>query len=296
MKLCIPVRPPAGLESLLESDFSKAQHLLLFDTETRACSQLGVPNQEAGAPSALHIDALLCAGLDRRTLLALARQGIGVYATTAPSAAQAIAEYESGGLEAQVIAPERHGGHCHGAAHHAGGCCSGHSHANSRHGGAAHESPRGTRGDGCVGHGKGDAHEAASCCASRGAANHARSERPLGEFVRIAVSSQNRKTVTEHAGKCRKFWIFDVRQGQVTGKTLLELPIDQTLHAASRSEAHPLDTIDVLITSGIGAGLEQRLRLRGIEALLTVETDPDRAVSAYLAGRIATSPVAAKSC
>ena len=45
--------------------------------------------------------------------------------------------------------------------------------------------------------------------------------------MKIAVTSQNRRTITEHAGKCRKFWVYDIEQGQVTGKTLLELPIEQ---------------------------------------------------------------------
>ena len=33
--------------------------------------------------------------------------------------------------------------------------------------------------------------------------------------MQIAVTSQNRKTVTEHAGKCRKFWIYDIKTGRV---------------------------------------------------------------------------------
>ncbi len=28
--------------------------------------------------------------------------------------------------------------------------------------------------------------------------------------MKIAVTSQNRKTITDHAGKCRKFWLFDI--------------------------------------------------------------------------------------
>jgi hypothetical protein len=46
----------------------------------------------------------------------------------------------------------------------------------------------------------------------------------------IAVTSQNRKSITGHAGKCRKVWLFEVDQQQVLGKQLLELPLAQSYH------------------------------------------------------------------
>jgi predicted Fe-Mo cluster-binding NifX family protein len=110
-----------------------------------------------------------------------------------------------------------------------------------------------------------------------------------GDFeVKIAVTSQNRRTITEHAGKCRKFWVYDIEQGQVTGKTLLELPIEQSLHESSPQESHPLDAVQVLITGGMGPGLQNRLAGKGITALMTAETDPDQAVAAYLQGTLVT--------
>ena len=102
--------------------------------------------------------------------------------------------------------------------------------------------------------------------------------------MRIAVCSQNRRAVTEHAGKCRKFWIYEVSQGQVTGKTLLELPLEQSLHSSAPGQPHPLDAIDVLISGGAGGGLTQRLAQLGIECVVTTETDLELAVAAYLAG------------
>ncbi len=99
----------------------------------------------------------------------------------------------------------------------------------------------------------------------------------------IAVTSQNRKTVTEHASRCRKFWLFTVQQQQVTGKELLELPKEMSLRESGCDAAHPLDTIDVLLSAGMGERLQQRLARKGIRALTTTETDPDQAVSRYLA-------------
>jgi len=104
--------------------------------------------------------------------------------------------------------------------------------------------------------------------------------------MRIAVASQNRKTVTGHAGKCRKFWIYDTDGAEVLGKTLLELPMEQSFHESHGAESHPLDNVNVLISGGMGAGLQHRLRQRGIDALVTSETDPDHAVAAYLTGTL----------
>lgn len=112
--------------------------------------------------------------------------------------------------------------------------------------------------------------------------------------MKIAVASQNRKTITEHAGMCRKFWIYTTADGQILDKTLLELPKEQSFHA-SHGGPHPLDTVDVLIAGGMGPGLVKRLQGKGIQGLVTPETDPDQAVTAYLAGRLVLGEAAAHS-
>ncbi|PKO33403.1 MAG: hypothetical protein CVU34_12675 [Betaproteobacteria bacterium HGW-Betaproteobacteria-7] len=104
--------------------------------------------------------------------------------------------------------------------------------------------------------------------------------------MQIAVTSQNRKTITEHAGKCRKFWIYSIADGSITGKQLIELPIEQSFHASHHSLAAPLAAVNVLITASMGAGLYQRLQRSGIQALITPETDPDIAVAAFLDGSL----------
>jgi len=107
--------------------------------------------------------------------------------------------------------------------------------------------------------------------------------------MKIAVTSQNRKTITGHAGKCRKFWVYEIEDSEVKGKSLLELPIEQSFHE-SHGQPHPLDTMHALITGGMGQGLVRRLSAKGIEGLVTSETDPDQAVAAYLGGRLETRP------
>lgn len=104
--------------------------------------------------------------------------------------------------------------------------------------------------------------------------------------MKIAVASQNRKSVTGHTGKCRKFWIYEVAARKITGKTLLELPREQTLHEHHDAESHPLAGVQVLITGGMGEGLARRLAGMGIEGLVTTESRPEQAVEAYLAGTL----------
>lgn len=108
--------------------------------------------------------------------------------------------------------------------------------------------------------------------------------------MKIAVSSQNRKTVTKHAGKCRKFWIYEVKGRQVVNKTLLELPLAQSFRACAPGSTHPLDEVNVLITGGIGTGLYHRFKQKGVLAVPTTEIDPDRAVTAWLEGALEIMP------
>ena len=102
--------------------------------------------------------------------------------------------------------------------------------------------------------------------------------------------------MTEHAGKCRKFWVYDIEHGRVVGRSLLELSIEQSFHEAKEGQAHPLDEVDVLITGSIGGGLQQRLRQRGILGVVTTETDLDQAVADFLAGKIEPAPAVGAGC
>ena len=104
--------------------------------------------------------------------------------------------------------------------------------------------------------------------------------------MKIAVASQNRKQITEHAGRCRKFWIYDIAEGAIAHKKLLELPKEQSFHESSPHAPHPLDEVQALIAGNFGMGLFGRLQAKGIKAIATPETDPDRAVAAYLDGTL----------
>lgn len=109
--------------------------------------------------------------------------------------------------------------------------------------------------------------------------------------MQIAVTSQNRKTITQHAGKCRKFWIYDIQEGRVAGKQLIELPMEQSFHASQHQLAEPLTKVNVLISASMGAGLYQRLKQSGIQPIITMEEDPDLAVNAFVGNNLDHLPV-----
>ncbi len=108
--------------------------------------------------------------------------------------------------------------------------------------------------------------------------------------MKIAVTSQNRRTVTSHAGRCRRFWIYEVRDGAVVGRELLELPREQSFHESRAADAHPLDGIEALISQGMGEGLVRRLAGMGARGYLTDESDPERAVRLLLDGALEPGP------
>jgi predicted Fe-Mo cluster-binding NifX family protein len=110
--------------------------------------------------------------------------------------------------------------------------------------------------------------------------------------MKIAVASQNRRAITGHTGRCRKFWIYDIdHESKILGKQLMELVRSQSFHESSPHDPHPLQAVQVLISGGMGQGMQRRLAAMGIEAVVTGHSDPDVAVSAWLNGSLEVLPV-----
>lgn len=105
--------------------------------------------------------------------------------------------------------------------------------------------------------------------------------------VKIGVSSQNFRTITGHAGKGRRFFIFESADGaevQETGR--LDMPKDMSLHEWGSQGEHPLFELDYLITGGCGAGFIRKMSSRGVTVKVTSETDPLAAAKALLTGNL----------
>jgi predicted Fe-Mo cluster-binding NifX family protein len=112
--------------------------------------------------------------------------------------------------------------------------------------------------------------------------------------MKIAVTSQNFRTVTGHGGKSRRFLIYDAQPGTPpTEVDRLDLPIEQSFHEFSGG-SHPVDGVDALVTGSAGSGFIRKLAERGIRVVVTGETDPVKAVDDVLAGHI--TPPAPHDC
>ena len=105
--------------------------------------------------------------------------------------------------------------------------------------------------------------------------------------MRIAVSSQNFRTITGHAGRARRFIVFDAA-GTAAPREIerLDLDLDMAIHGFDHRARHPLDSMNVLSTGGAGAGFVRHLAARGVQVVATDESIPALAVAAFLAGRV----------
>ncbi|MGQ9367607.1 NifB/NifX family molybdenum-iron cluster-binding protein [Azospirillum sp. A39] len=108
--------------------------------------------------------------------------------------------------------------------------------------------------------------------------------------MRFAVASQNFRTVTPHAGKTRRFLLFDAGPGQAPEEAgRLDLPDGMAIHDVAGG-AHPLYAVDVVIAGSAGPGFVARMREHGVVTVATAEADPRTAITAYLDGTIVAAP------
>jgi predicted Fe-Mo cluster-binding NifX family protein len=105
--------------------------------------------------------------------------------------------------------------------------------------------------------------------------------------MRIAVTSQNFRSITGHAGKSRRFIVYDVAAGREPAEVQrLDLPKEMSLHEY-HGDDHPLFGLglNAIITGGAGGGFIHRMARQGIEVLATGETDIGVALAALAAGQ-----------
>ncbi len=105
--------------------------------------------------------------------------------------------------------------------------------------------------------------------------------------MKIAVTSQNFRTVTGHAGKSRRFLLYEVVDGETREVGRLDLPLGMAFHDFHGDGPHPVDGVDLIITAGCGGGFARRLAARGIAVAITSLEEPLAAVGAYIDGDLA---------
>lgn len=102
--------------------------------------------------------------------------------------------------------------------------------------------------------------------------------------MKVAVATTDFAKVAGHAGRARKWLIFEITaDGNVGEPARLELESDNVIHYAEDGRPHPLDAVDALIAQSAGDGFLKHMEKRGVQPVLTAETDPLKAVHDYLA-------------
>ena len=100
--------------------------------------------------------------------------------------------------------------------------------------------------------------------------------------MKIAVTSQNFRSVTGHAGRARRFLIYDVQPGAEPRETArLDLPPEQSFHATGGTGIHPIDGVDLIISAGFNAHFATVMTQRGIRTAATGKEDPLEAIRDY---------------
>lgn len=100
--------------------------------------------------------------------------------------------------------------------------------------------------------------------------------------IRIAVASRNGKSVAGHIGKCRDWLVFEVCQDAETTAPVVHeqervsLPKEMVFHHYKDDQPHSLSTCSVVIGASAGESFVSRMAQRGMDAVLTAETAPDR--------------------
>jgi len=104
--------------------------------------------------------------------------------------------------------------------------------------------------------------------------------------MNIAVTSQNFRTITGHAGKTRRFLVYTrSAEGTWSEADRIDLPKEMSMHEF-KGGSHPVDAFDVLITESCGEGFIHKMTERGVVVLTTSETDPVTAVESFAAGGV----------
>ena len=107
--------------------------------------------------------------------------------------------------------------------------------------------------------------------------------------MKFGVSSQNFRTITGHAGKARRFFVFEANTDGIHELERIDLPKEMALHGYAGND-HPLFSLDVLVTGGCGAGFINRMASHNVQVIPTSETDPKTAVETLLAGEALPPP------
>ena len=109
--------------------------------------------------------------------------------------------------------------------------------------------------------------------------------------TKVAITSQNKRTITKHAGECRNYLIYTIEDDKVISKEVLELAPNETLkytfhEDTSANPYNKLYEMDLLLTGSIGGGAINRLAHQNVAAYVIEEKDPDTAIEKLIQGTL----------
>ncbi|HYD31190.1 MAG TPA: nitrogenase accessory factor [Azospirillaceae bacterium] len=105
--------------------------------------------------------------------------------------------------------------------------------------------------------------------------------------MKIAVATQDFKTVASHGGRARRFLVFEAEAGREPHLLKRwDFPPEMILHHFGGGGEHPVDEVRAVITGASGQGFINHMVRRGIRCVTTGETNPVRAVKDFLAGTV----------
>ncbi|MCL4558981.1 MAG: NifB/NifX family molybdenum-iron cluster-binding protein [Deltaproteobacteria bacterium] len=117
--------------------------------------------------------------------------------------------------------------------------------------------------------------------------------------MKIAVASDDGKTISSHFGRTRGFAIFDIEDDKIKGSDYRDNTF--TGHAMGMVQEHhshnhhsliieALSDCTVVISHGMGRMLYDDLKSAGMEVFVTDETDAGRAVALFIADKLTDNP------
>jgi DNA-binding transcriptional ArsR family regulator/predicted Fe-Mo cluster-binding NifX family protein len=102
--------------------------------------------------------------------------------------------------------------------------------------------------------------------------------------MRIAVTSDDFRRVSGHAGRSRNFLVFEADPGtQPRLVDRLTLQPEQTMREFVGYGPHPFDNFNAIITMEAGPGFVGRMAARGVHTVKTSESDAATAVAQFIA-------------
>ncbi len=108
---------------------------------------------------------------------------------------------------------------------------------------------------------------------------------------KVAITSQNKRTVTNHAGKCLNFLVYTIEDEKIIEKEVLTLDRERNLKYTFHDDPSeipysPVFEVDILLTGSIGGSGIHKLAQNNVAAYVIREKDPDTAIEKLLNGTL----------